>query len=487
MQGLDPHITRRQFLATLGSIAAGDAVPALGKEGGEGLHVYAAAHAKALSRSGGSELRLLLPEGSEENLRPVVDAFLEATGIRVELLAVAVDDISAQLSLEAMSGESRHDVALPATFALPDLVTSGAIRSLSAYAAMHEPSNYRDGLLYGIGDRFDGELYGYQTDGDVYLMFYLQELLEKPEEKARYADQHGEALAVPETWQQLDRQMAFFNRPGEGLSGGLLFRTPGYLAWEWWARFHAKGIWPFSPRLVPQIAGDEGVEALEEMIRATASLAPETRTLGLFDNWKRYAKGDVYCNIGWGGSQKYLNGEASAVRGRLSYRPTPGGQVQGELMRIPYFNWGWNYVVTTGCRQPEMAYLFALFASTPEISTASVREAGGYFDPFRAEHYEDNEIRRIYSDEFLEVHRESLAQAIPDLYLESQGQYFGALSDWLDRAMAGKVSPDVALQRVAQQWEQISSRAGRESQIERWAALRSRYPVEVAALLRDLQ
>lgn len=83
---------------------------------------------------------------------------------------------------------------------------------------------------------------------------------------------------------------------------------PGYVAWEWWVRFHAKGLWPFSAQMEPQIASDAGVEALEEMIRATEHLCPETSQLGLFANWERYSRGDIYCNIGWGGSQKYLNG-----------------------------------------------------------------------------------------------------------------------------------------------------------------------------------
>lgn len=483
---MDRDITRRRLLATLGTLAAGHLVPARAGFDESGLHLHAASKARGLARKRQAVLRLLLPQGSGDNLKPVISAFVEATGIRVEPTTIAVHDISAQLSLDAMSGQSGHDLALPATFALPDLVSTGAIRSLSDYAARYEPPNFRDGLLYGVGDEFDGELYGFQTDGDVYLTFYLQALLEDPVEIARYGDLHDEVLAVPETWQQLDRQIAFFNRPADGLSGGLLFRTPDYLAWEWWARFHAKGVWPLSPMLVPQIAGGAGVEALEEMIRITPSLAPETRKLDLFGNWKRYAKGDVYCNIGWGGSQKYFNGEESAVRDRLTFGPTPGGYVNGELMRTPYFNWGWDYVVTAGAREPELAYLFALFASTPEISTASVREAGGFFDPFRAEHYEDPDVRRIYSDAFLGVHRESLTHAIPDLYLESQGLYFGALSSWLDRAMMGAVSPRVALQRVAQQWDVISSRAGREEQIRRWAALRTRYPVDVATRLRDL-
>ena len=482
--GLD--FERRRLLAGVALTVGGHMLPMRSAAAPRGLGEYAAAQARSLAAGSVEPLRLLMPSGCEENLRPVIGAFHAATDVPVQTTEVPVDEINLQLSLDSMSGESRHDLALPATFGLPDLVSAGALAPLTDFARKHEPPGYRDELLYGVGDRFDDQLYGFQTDGDTYLMFYHRDLLEDPEEQARYADRFGRALAVPETWEELDRQMAWFHRPEQGLAGGLLFRTPDYLAWEWWVRFHARGVWPLSPDLVPQIAGDAGVAALEQMIRATRSLPAEVRTLGLFDNWHRYARGDVYCNIGWGGSQKYLNGPDSAMRGRMVYGPTPGGIVDGELLQVPYFNWGWNYAVIAASARRELAYLFALFASTAPISTASVREAGGYFDPFRAEHYDDPEIRRIYSDEFLQVHRDSLSGSMPDLYLANQGQYFGTLSEGLTRALSGKTPPRAALEKVARQWELISNRSDRPLQTRRWKELRRKYPAPLRSRLRDL-
>ena len=132
------------------------------------------------------------------------------------------------------------------------------------------------------------------------------------------------------------------------------------------------------------------------------------------------SRGDIYCNIGWGGTQKYLNGPASSVRGRLRFGPTPGGVIDGVTVQVPYFNWGWSYVVTAASPLPELAYLFALFASTPEMSTRAVRQVDGYFDPFRPEHYADPGIKAAYSDAFLQTHRAALEGAIPDLYLPAQ-------------------------------------------------------------------
>ncbi|MFD1157810.1 extracellular solute-binding protein [Roseovarius aestuarii] len=451
----------------------------------QGLHNYAARTAARLTEGRDVQLGLLLPNGSGASVNPVIEAFKTATGISIRSIETPVDDINVQLTLDTLNGKGDYDLALPATFGLPDLVSSGAILPITQYANEHEPDGFRDDILYQTGDSFDGNIFGFQTDGDAYVMFYHKDLLNDEDEKSRFADTHGYSLNVPETWEQLDQQIQYFNRPDQGLGGGLLFRTPSYVTWEWWVRFHARGYWPFSRDLVPQIASDAGVTALEDLIRVSEHLCPETATLGLFENWERYARGDVYCNIGWGGSQKFLNGPESKMQNRMKFGPTPGGLVDGHLLFTPYFNWGWNYVVTSQSREPEIAYLFALFASSSEMSKRAVRQQAGFFDPFRLEHYEDLEIRKTYSDEFLEVHAASMRNAIPDLYLAHQGEYFRVLSEWLYRALTGEVKPEDALERVAENWALISVRTGHQKQKERWMQLRNKYPQAVRNRLRD--
>ena len=482
-----PVLPRRKFLSQALGSAAFCLYPTLSNSGTvAGLHEQVAQHVKAVSNGNTGQLKILIPEGCGDNLSPVIAAFKELTSISVVPVETPVDDINMQLSLSSLSGEADYDLALPATFGIPDLVASNAIIPLTSYAEKYEPAGFRDDILFTIGDSFDGEFYGFQTDGDAYLMFYNRDFLENPEEKARYQDQFGVPLNVPLTWEELDRQMQFFHRPKEGLSGGLLFRTPGYLAWEWWMRFHAKGIWPLSRSLEPQIHSEAGISALEEMRQSTAFLAPEVSRLGLFDNWERFSQGDVYCNIGWGGTQKYLNSQNSKMRGRTAYGPTPGGILDDELTSMPYFNWGWNYVVTANSPKPELSYLFALFASTPEMSTQSVSQQGGYFDPFRTEHYEDPVVQNIYSKEFLDVHKLSMRASIPDLYLANQSLYFQTLSNWLDRALSGEVSSAQALERVAQHWTLINNRSDLKQQRTRWWKLRDKYPAALKAKLRDL-
>lgn len=480
------NLTRRRTLLGLSSAAFAVTAARLPSASTKSaLHDYAAQAAANLAGGRNVELGLLMPNGSSANVNPIIEAFRAATGILVKPVETPVDNINVQLTLDTLSDTGSYDLALPATFGLPDLVSTGAIIPLSNYVNKHEPDDFRQSVLYSTGDSFDGETYGFQTDGDAYLMFYHQDLLKDEGEQKRFSDTYGYPLDIPDTWEQLDQQIKYFNRPEKDLAGGVLFRTPGYVAWEWWVRFHAKGYWPLSETLVPQIASEAGVTALEDLIRITEHLCPESSTLGLFDNWKRYAEGNVYCNIGWGGTQKYLNGPGSKMRGRMAFGPTPGGIVDGALLLTPYFNWGWNYVVTSRSKEPEIAYLFALFASSSEMSTLSVRQQKGYFDPFRPEHYEDAEIRETYSDAFLKVHSSSMKNAIPDLYLAQQGEYFQVLSDGLNRALRREVSPEEALKRVSDSWSLISVRAGLKKQRNRWTQLRQKYPPSVRNRLRD--
>lgn len=447
------------------------------------VHDDAARSARALAAGRDVRLTILLPNGSSANVEPVARAFRESTGITFEFVETPVDEINSRMIIDTISGTNLFDLALPATFGLPDLVEAGALTNLDGFAATYEPADFQADALFSLGDHYKGILYGYQTDGDAYLMFYNRDWLEDPEAQKRFADRHGYALQIPDTWEQLDAMMAFFQRPDENRYGGALFRTPNYIAWEFWIRFHAKGFWPFDDQLEPQIDNDAGVAALEELIAASKSLYPAAGTNGLFENWKAFAQGNMFCNIGWGGTQKYLNGDDSNVKGRLAFGPTPGGYVNGQLLVVPYFNWGWNYTVSSGSRYPEIAYLFALFACSPEMSTRAVREAGGYFDPFRSEHYSDPQIIETYSADFLAAHRDSMARSIPDLYLRGQGEYFDALRENLVLADSGSISAREALERTAKQWRQTTRRVGRQSQIEQWAFLQSRYPEEVRRAL----
>ena len=424
-------------------------------------------------------LRLLLPQGSEDNLAPIVTAFTRASGCEVDLRIVPFDDVSSVLTLGWLSGESEIDVALPATFALPDLVEVGALMPFDDLAAEFEPPGLVEGMLYDTGNQYEGKRFGYQTDGDIYTLFLNKRLFEDGALRAGYEDRHGEALAVPLTWEELDRQMSWFAGARADTFGGTLFRNPGRITWEFWLRLHGKGVWPAAADLTPGFDSEEGVAALEEMIAISSVQVDAPDILG-----ERYGMGDAYANLGWGGTQKQLQ-RNSPMRGELIFASPPGGQFADGPLTLPYFNWGWSYVVFAGSQMQELSYLFCLMAVQPDLSTQAVRRDQGFFDPFRKEHYDDSVIREVYSDTFLETHCEILSRAIPDFYLPGRTQYFGRLGTWLSRAVTGTVDPRTALSEAARDWTTITLESDAGRQARHWQALRAVYPEPLRGALRE--
>ena len=427
---------------------------------------YITSVVKDLTHGKQVSLIVLYPEGSLPNISAVSKKFTSATKVGVSFQQVTVDDINTKMLLSAAQNIADFDVALPATFGIPNLADSGAILDISIFARKHEAKIDYAPSLYSLGDSYNGNKYGYQTDGDTYVMFYKKSLLESDREQRNFKDQFGYHLKIPKTWKELDDQMKFFHRPKNDMFGGCMFRIPRYMVWEWWIRFHAKGGFPMDDNAKPQIASEQGISALNDLIEASKYQHSSVRTNGLFENWREYAKGNCYANIGWGGTQKFLNSDASKIKGDIVHAPTP---------EVAYFNWGWNYVVAKQSKHPEIAYLFTLFATLPENSLLAIRE-NGFFDPFRIEHYEDPEIIATYTPSFLSAHKTTMQNAIPDFYIPGQGLYIQALQEAIVSVYEGFLTAEESLQYAAKQWEEITIKLGRENQVSHWKSLKQKYP-----------
>ncbi|MGB0454264.1 MAG: ABC transporter substrate-binding protein [Bacteriovoracaceae bacterium] len=431
-------------------------------------------------------LTILYPKGSLGNLKPIASEFSKASGIKINLKEGSLDNIAAEMMLDnKIYHKSNFDIALPATFNLPNLVEANVIEDLSSYAKEFEPKNFKDDILYDRGDFYKGKFYGYQADGDTYIMFLNKSFLENESFKSSYLKKTGNQLKVPKTWEELDRQIEFFHDPQNNRYGGNLFRNKDYQIWEYWVRLHGKGLLPFKDDMTPNIEHPQSIQALKEMLKINKFLDERSFKDSLFDNFKNFSEGKSYVNFGWGGTQKYLNGPNSKIKNNMTFAPLPGGVKNGKTFTVPYFNWGWNYTVSQNSNQKEVAYLFCLFASTSEISKKSVREVGGYFDPHRQGHYNCPEITKTYSKDFLKIHETCLKNSIPDLYLSGQGQYLGALKQIIHNCSLGNLTPELAFKELHKKWESITEKLGRKQQILQWSFLKKSYPQNLLKVLQS--
>ena len=84
----------------------------------------------------GLTLTLFYPKGSLGNIKPVVKKFIELTNVKIRLEEASLDQISSEMILKNRLSRKggEFDIALPATFGLPDLVEARAIEDLTSYA-----------------------------------------------------------------------------------------------------------------------------------------------------------------------------------------------------------------------------------------------------------------------------------------------------------------------------------------------------------------
>lgn len=421
---------------------------------------------KSLTKGKKVTLNILYPEGSQENIKPIAAMFQAKTGVFVQLIETTVEDINTKLLLNSATETSDFDIALPATFGIPDLAEAGILADLTAIKKKYASELNIKPSMYTAGDYYKGKFYGYQTDGDAYIMFYNQRWLNDEKSQQRFMKTYNRRLTLPKTWEELDQLMAFFHEPKKRRYGGCMFRLPRYMVWEWWIRFHALGGTPADSHMSAQLNSSEGVKALQDIIDSMAFQHPSSKTNGLFENWSQFSKGECFANIGWGGTQKYLVANNKAFADSLSHAPTP---------QVSYFNWGWNYVVSKYSKHAKVAYLFTAFATSPEMSTLSVQQ-NGFFDPFRSEHFEDEKINQLYNPSFLNAHKQAMKTAIPDFYIQGQGQYIQVLQEAITSASEGEVSAQQALDYANAQWNEITKKMGMQKQIIQWKALKKSYP-----------
>lgn len=477
---MDP--SRRKLTQLLGTAALLGPCASLRADNTQDWHESIAHRAKQLSDQG--PLHLLIPQGSGPCVHAVTEAFTAMTGVDCIIREVPVDEINVELILQSHNGDSSIDVALPATFGLPDLVEARAIMALDELAEKYQPAGFSEGYLYRKGDYYRDHLYGYQTDGDAYLLFYNKRMLEDPAEQAAFETRYGRPLDVATTWQELDEMMAYFHRPEKQQYGGCLFRNAGYLVWEWWARFHAKGYYPVQDDMTPNINNAAGVAALEELIAASQWQSPNSRANGLFENWADFAQDNIFCNIGWGGTQKHMM-TLPAMQDNLVHSSLPGIANGEQTSGMGYFNWGWDYTVSAQSTRSELAYLLTIFCTSPVVSTLAVRQPEGFFDPFRQIHYEDAQVQSVYGTSFLDAHRQSLSNCIPDFYISGQSSYLDSLRQQILATINGETNAQRALDICAQRWNHVTRRLGARKQQLQWQSLKHTYPDALQALLQE--
>ena len=315
----------------------------------------------------------------------------ELTGVKFEIVPLGYTDIPAKIMQELVSKTGVYDIFNDFPYTMPDAVGAKVIIPLDDYVKKYQPdfSGVADGLKYQ--QYYDGKLYTMVNDGDHLIMVVRKDLVENPQARAEYKAKTGKDLGCPDTVADWVQQAAFFQtKEGDtrwgikfdkGLSGGLGYRSVNFSYRHF--PVYMKGLL-FDKDMKPRITTPDGIQAIKDFAAAVEHMPKDIQGWGTPQIYPYWGSGLAYSAmsfpsiIGFGESNPN-----SVVKGKQIACLIPGRMVDGKLVRRSPQAAGTGYMVSAYAKNPELAYLFIQWFTSPSIGDEAIAHPKGFWDPFR--------------------------------------------------------------------------------------------------------
>ncbi len=147
---------------------------------------------------------------------------------------------------------------------------------------------------------------------------------------------------------------------------------------------------------------------------------------------------------------------------------------QGGVNRAPFLAYGgWILSVMADSANQEAALDFIAFMASRELATVLATTAGTGVNPLRVSQFEnlDPWLNAGFSEraalDYLEAIEQTISHpnAVLDIRIPGSAEYLRALDQGIARALAGTLTAQQALDQVAEDWNFITDRYGRDEQL----------------------
>lgn len=428
-------------------------------------------------------LNVLINPLHSEAIRHVSPAFENATGIKLNVIAIGYTEIPTKMMAEAVAKTGAYDVIMHHADAIPDGAESGLLHPFDEWMKKYGPD--MDGFLkFADMGKYGGKVYGFEGDGSALALYMRKDLIDDPKERKNFRAKYGYELGCPETWEQYRDIAEFFTRDTDGdgkidLYGAVDYRARKFASKWWLERFLTMGKLPFDENMKPLITGPEGIKATEQFVEIGKFMPQDALGWGTAQLYPFWISGKVASFIGQGSAISYArNPERKPnLRDKTLTCLCPGSRAGGRLIRRSVHWSGPFFLVSNYASHPELAYAFSQWITSPEISTQYVAFPRGVSKPYRKNHATDPTIINTYGENFLDVHMKNLQILAPAIHLVGHEEYMDALDvNLLAIIVEGKITPKEAMERTAAAWEKTTDDIGRKKQIQAWRAQIPLYP-----------
>jgi multiple sugar transport system substrate-binding protein len=400
----------------------------------------------------------------------------ELTGIKFEIVPLGYTDIPAKIMQEGVAKTGVYDIFNDFPYTMPDAAGAKVVIPLDAYAAKYKPdfSGIADGLQYQ--QYYDDKLYIMVNDGDHLIMALRKDLLENPQAKAEYKAKFGKDLGCPDTVAEWAQQAAFFQTKEGDTRWGVKFEKPlygalGYRSINFSYRhfpLYMKGLL-FDKDMNPRITTPDGIAAIRAFAASVDNMPKDIQGWGTPQIYPFWASGQAYSAVSFPSIISFGNSNAdSVIKGQQIACLIPGNMVNGALVRRSPQAAGTGYMVSAYSKNPELAYLFIQWFTSPSVSDEAVAHPKGFWDPFRNDQINNKAIVARFGEQMVRTTLENSKYAASLLLIEGNYEYFKILDVNLADVMNKNITAEEAAKRIEAGWNKVTSDVGRENQIRIW-------------------
>ena len=450
------------------------------------------------------------------------DAWEKMTGAKLTIVELPLDEQFQKVMIDLQTGAGNYDICMPPASWYGDLVTGGfAFSPEGLYDDPRFPKWYREYLPPSMVNlhTWQGTWYGVPNDSDGQVLYYRKDILTDPEWQKAFKEELGYDLPVPpKTWDQVYDIANFFNnkdwdRDGEvekdsGITLHFQVRNQGMYHFVSLSAAYTvlpgdkvdkcHNVYWFDPDDLTPLVNEPGhVKALEFLMKLTKTGPDAQIAWGLGEAWAYFLQGDAIFTYSWGDVGSLVQDEErSKIKGKLGAAVLPGSyevydRCKGDFVKMDEPNvignttgGSWHGVIlnsTVDKGVAEAAYSLLAFHATPKISMWNVVRGWTGVDPGWSIHYleeqggtatiEDFTSQDWNADDvvdYTQAYRDNFFADTIQAYIRIPGgeEFWYTLDAHLSAAMAGQLTAQEALDRAAQDWNDINDRFGMEEQLK---------------------
>jgi multiple sugar transport system substrate-binding protein len=440
--------------------------------------------------------------------------FEAATGATATIVPDPIGEAFPRLLEDAVSQSNRFDAAMIGMWWLGELVAGQFIMPYDEFyddtSGKFPQFTFEDELPGMQALRmYDGKKYVVPYDADGQVLYYRRDLLSDPAHMEAYKTETGNDLRVPQTWDELRAIAKYFNgkplggdeEAGSGISMHL--KVGGQGMFHFMSLSAPYVIGPENPKLYwfdpdnmdPLVQSEGHRRAMESYLDLVQYGPPAMGAWALGEAWDYFLRGNAVFTYSWGDvaalaveRESFVKGKVGTVQlpGTMAYvNPKTGEEYQTQTPNIVGNTTGgsWAGVVMAASENPDLAYYWlALMATEPKQRFYAARGTDGV-DPGRlsqippsvvpegtgsVEDYEAQGWVAQDAEEYVKAYYDNYQNPnqLPFLRIPGTFEYWTQMDVRLSEALTSGITPEQALEQLAQDFREINDRLGVEAQLE---------------------